>query len=171
MTRKIPQLESEVHRLTVENKRLKRILAYEANTLAGELLEGEERLDQAHRDLRSVLNNMPAMIGYWDKNLCNRFGNTAYVEWFGDAGTSIAGKHIREVIGEERYQVNLPYIEAALLGERQAFERAIPSPDGKQVRYSLAQYLPDIVDGEVQGFYALVSDVSAKRPLIALDST
>jgi PAS domain S-box-containing protein len=160
-TARIHQLESAVHRLSVENARLKNILSFEAATMAGELLDAEESLNQSNRDLRSILNSMPAMIGYWDKNLCNRFGNTAYVEWFGDAGTSIAGKHIREVIGEERYQLNLPYIEAALLGERQEFERAIPSPDGKQVRYSLAQYLPDIVDGEVQGFYALVNDVSA----------
>ena len=163
MTTKIHQLESEVHRLNVENKRLKRILAFEANTLAGELLEGEERLDQAHRDLRSVLNNMPAMIGYWDRNLRNRFGNTAYVEWFGDAAASMTGKHLREVIGEERYQLNLPYIEAALRGELQEFERAIPTSDGKQVRHTLARYIPDISDGEVQGFYAMVSDVTSLK--------
>ncbi|MEI7539077.1 MAG: PAS domain-containing protein, partial [Comamonadaceae bacterium] len=97
MTTNSPQLEFEVHRLAAENRRLKRILAFEANTLAGELLDCEERLDQANRDLRSVLNNMPSMIGYWDKNLRNRFGNAAYVEWFGDAAASMTGKHIREV--------------------------------------------------------------------------
>lgn len=160
MTRKLSQLESEVHRLTVENKRLKRILVFEANTSAGELLEGEERLDQANLNLRSVLNNMPAMIGYWDRNLRNRFGNTAYIEWFGDAAASMTGKHLREVIGEERYQLNLPYIEAALRGEAQEFESAIPTLDGNQVRHSLIRYVPDISDGEVQGFYAMVSDVS-----------
>ena len=131
--------------------------------MAGELLESEERLDQNSRDLRSVLNNMPDMIGYWDKHLHNRFGNAAYAAWFGDAAASMTGKHIREVIGEERYQLNLPYIEAALRGERQEFERAIPTPDGKQVRHTLARYIPDIVDGEVQGFYTMVSDVSSLK--------
>ncbi len=163
MTTKMHQLESEVHRLGVENKRLKKILKFEASTLAGELLESEERLDQNSRDLRSVLNNMPDMIGYWDKHLHNRFGNAAYAAWFGDAAASMTGKHIREVIGEERYQLNLPYIEAALRGERQEFERAIPTPDGKQVRHTLARYIPDIVDGEVQGFYTMVSDVSSLK--------
>jgi diguanylate cyclase (GGDEF)-like protein/PAS domain S-box-containing protein len=163
MTTTMHQLESEVYRLTVENKRLKRILAFEANTLADELLEAEERLDQSGRDLHSILNNVPAMIGYWDKNLRNRFGNSAYMEWFGDSPTSMAGKHIREVLGEERYQLNLPYMEAALRGERQEFERAIPTPDGKQMRYSLAQYIPDIVDGAVHGFYAVVFDISATK--------
>ncbi len=161
MTTKISQLESEVHRLTVENKRLKRILAFEANTLAGELLEGEERLDQANRDLRSVLNNMPAMIGYWDKNLYNRFGNSAYSEWFGVDPALMPGKHIREVIGKERFQLNSPYIEAALRGVRQQFQRAIPSLDGTHIRQSLAEYIPDLVDGEVQGFYVMVTDVTS----------
>ena len=160
---RISQLESAVNRLTIENDRLKKILSFEANTLAGELLDAEDSLDQSNRDLRSLLNNMPAMIGYWDKNLRNRFGNAAYVEWFGDAAAAMSGKHIREVIGEERYQLNLPYIKAALRGERQEFERAILSPDGKQTRYSLAQYLPDIVDGQVLGFYAMVTDITSTK--------
>ena len=163
MTSRLEQLESELHRLKLENKRLNRILAFEANSLAGELLDTEVRLNQSTKDLRSVLNNLPAMIGYWDRNLRNRFGNTAYTEWFGAAAESITGKHIREVIGEERYQLNLPYIEAVLRGEQQDFERAIPTPDGKQMRYSLAQYIPDIANGDVQGFYALVSDITALR--------
>ena len=37
--------------------------------------------------------------------------------------------HIRDVIGEERYRLNLPFIEAALRGEEQVFERVIPDPD------------------------------------------
>ena len=147
----------------MENKRLKQILTFEANTLASELQDAEESLNHTSRDLRSILNNMPAMIGYWDKNLRNRFGNTAHARWFGDAATSLEGKHIREVIGEERYKLNLPYMEAALRGERQEFEHASPPPDGKEMRHTLAQYVPDIVEGEVQGFYALVSDVSSTK--------
>jgi hypothetical protein len=43
----------------------------------------------------------------------------------------------------------------------QQFERAIPSPDGRSVRYALARYLPDIVDGEVRGFFVEVVDVTS----------
>lgn len=35
----------------------------------------------------------------------------------------------------------------------------IPLPDG-EIRHSLANYIPDIVDGQVQGFYVLVSDIT-----------
>ncbi|HLO75237.1 MAG TPA: ATP-binding protein [Magnetospirillum sp.] len=122
--------------------------------------EQSERLRQHESDLAAVLDNMPAMIGYWGRDLRNRFGNYAYHDWFGIDPRTMRGMHIREVIGEERYRLNLPYIQAALRGERQQFERTIPSPDGQLVRYSLAEYIPDVRDGEVQGFYVLVSDVT-----------
>jgi PAS domain S-box-containing protein len=120
----------------------------------------EESAQASKNVLRSVLDNMPSLIGYFGNDLLNRFGNQAYADWFGVDPTKMAGMHIREVIGEERYQLNLPYIEAALRGERQQFERAILSPDRKQIRHSLADYIPDIVDGEVLGFYVQVSDVT-----------
>lgn len=110
-----------------------------------------------------LLNQMSAMIGYWDKNLCNRFANQAYAEWFGLDPDKILGKHIREIIGEHRYRLNLQFIEGALDGKRQLFERAILAPDGQQMRYALAEYIPDIQGGEVRGFSVLVSDITATK--------
>ena len=117
-------------------------------------------LELARHDLQAILDNMPAMIGYWDRNLRNRFGNRAYRDWFGVDPARMAGMHIREVLGEQRFAVNLPYIEKALLGEFQSFERAIETPDGSDVRYSQAYYIPDRRGGEVQGFYVLVTDIT-----------
>jgi PAS domain S-box-containing protein len=125
--------------------------------------EAEESAQTTKSNLRSVLDNMPSMIGYWDRSLRNRFGNQAYADWFGVDPAKMAGMHIREVIGEQRYQLNLPYMEAALRGERQQFERAIPTPGRAQIRYSLAEYIPDIVGGEVLGFYVQVSDVTSVK--------
>ena len=119
---------------------------------------GEGAATQRH--LRAVIDNVPAMIGYWDKDLRNRFGNHAYSSWFGIHPAQLPGKHIREVIGEINYHLNLPYLTQALHGLYQQFERAIPTPDGKRTRHSLVQYIPDIVVGDVQGFYAIVTDIS-----------
>lgn len=125
--------------------------------------EAEIQLRQRERDLRSILNHVPSLIGYWDKNLHNRFGNHAYRSWFGIDPAQMSGKHIREVLGDASYRLNLPYIEAALRGEYQIFELAIPVPNNKGVRYSLAHYIPDRVEGEVQGFYAMVTDITAAK--------
>lgn len=111
-------------------------------------------------DLAALLDSLPSMIGSWDCRLRNRFANHAYRDWFGIDPTTIPGKHIREVIGEERYRLNLPYIEAVLRGSAQQFERAIPSPDGRSLRHALARYIPDVVHGEVQGFFVEVTDVT-----------
>lgn len=123
----------------------------------------DKLLQQRERDLKSILDNMPAMIGYWDSDLFCRFGNHAYHDWFGIEPDIMPGKHIREIIGEERYQLNLPYIEGALRGEPQFFERSIPALDGSHIRYSQASYIPDFQNGEVMGFYVLVVDISRAK--------
>ncbi len=117
--------------------------------------------DQGSADERH--QSLPTMVGFWDKQLHNRFGNQAYADWFAVDPAKMQGMHIRDVIGEERYQKNLPYIEAALRGQVQRFEREIVSPDGKQIWYARAEYLPEITNGEVQGFYAVVYDITEAR--------
>lgn len=122
--------------------------------------ETYEHLLRRERQLQSILDNVPAKVGYWNRELRNGFANNAYRAWFGLDPATLPGKHLREVIGEEGYLANLPYIEAVLRGEAQLFEREIPSPDGRHMRHSLTNYIPDVVNGEVCGFYVLVSDVT-----------
>ena len=124
-------------------------------------LARERERDDAVRNLQTILDHLPSMIGYWDSNLRNQFGNHAYQDWFGIDPKIMPGMHISKVIGEERYRLNMPYIEGALRGEKQCFERLIPSPDGSHVRHSLAQYIPDTVDGNIRGFFTIVTDVSS----------
>ncbi len=135
----------------------------ERKSLEADLARNAQELQARERHLRSVLDNMPSTIGCWGRDMRNKFANHAYLSWFGIDAAVIPGRHIREVIGEERYRLNLPYMEAALRGEYQQFERAIPSPDGSVTRHALACYVPEIADGEVQGFYALVSDITGLK--------
>lgn len=124
-----------------------------------ERIETETSLLKSERRLNLVLNNMPALIGYWNTDLINEFGNKAYIEMFGIDPISIKGKHLREVIGDYLYQLNFPYVEKVLNGEPQIFERAITDPKGK-VHYTLASYIPDIDQGSVKGFFVLVTDIT-----------
>ena len=126
------------------------------------IAERTQLLDDARRDLRNILDALPSMVGYWDRQQRNRFANSAYLQWFGQAPEQIAGKSLREVLGPQIYELNRHHIERALAGEPQAFEREIPGPGG-DVKYSLARYIPDLVEGEVRGFYALVHDVTEVR--------
>jgi two-component system, sensor histidine kinase PdtaS len=60
------------------------------------------------------------------------------------------------------YPRNRPYIEGALRGEAQSFEREIPDPRGGPPRSSQAHYLPHIVDGTVLGFVVMVTDITSR---------
>ncbi|MBL8019630.1 MAG: PAS domain S-box protein, partial [Leptospirales bacterium] len=132
------------------------------NDLSGQQ-HATKTIQQQKSDLQTLMNNIPSLIGYWDKDLRNRFANRAYEEWFGVDPQAIQGRHIREVIGEERYALNLPYIEGALAGEKQVFERSILRPDGKSVYHGLSQYIPDRHGDEIRGFYVIVTDISAVK--------
>lgn len=68
---------------------------------------------------------IPTMIGHWDRSLHNRSGNRAYDQWFGIDPRKLAGMHLRDVLEEDRYLANLPFMEAALGGHEQQFEDAI----------------------------------------------
>jgi PAS domain S-box-containing protein len=109
------------------------------------------------------LCTLPTAVGFWDTTLRVRFCNQAYQTWFGKTPAQIQGQHIRDVIGEQMYQQNLHHIDAALRGEVQHFERDILSPDGEQLRPVRMEYQPEVADGTVQGFYALVHDIAAEK--------
>ncbi|GGC65640.1 hypothetical protein GCM10011396_10810 [Undibacterium terreum] len=141
-------------RKEMENKLL------EFNTkLEGLVNERTAELETARRDLQTVVDAVPSMIGYWDKHLVNRVANIAYLSWFGRTSEQMHGAHLEDVLGQSLFSSNKPYIDAVLRGEPQKFERSITKPDGS-IGHSLAYYLPDIVSGEVQGFYVLVHDVT-----------
>lgn len=112
--------------------------------------------------LRSVVDHVPAMLAYWNSSQRCVFANRAYEQWFGVTPEELIGRTMQELLGPI-YLLNLPYIEAALRGERQSFEREIPDPKGGPPRYSQASYVPD-VDGEtVRGFFVLVSDITERK--------
>ncbi len=109
-----------------------------------------------------LLDKVPGMVGYWDRELKNRYANAAYVEWFGLTPDAVRGLHIREVIGEKLFSLNEPYMRAALDGKPQLFEREIVDPTGAR-RRSQARYIPDQNGARVDGFFVLVTDVTELR--------
>lgn len=107
----------------------------------------------------TIIDRIPTMIAYWDRDEICRFANHAYQQWFGRSREQLIGTTLRDLLGPI-YPLNRPYIEAALAGEEQVFERQIPVPDGSGMRDSIATYTPDVQDGYVLGFFVHVADVT-----------
>lgn len=115
---------------------------------------------------QNILDNIPSMVGYWDSNLLNKYSNTAYLEYFNKTKAEIEGIHIHDLLGPEIFQKNQVYIEGALKGEPQYFERELPLRLGG-TRHTQAHYIPDIRNGRVCGFFVVVFDISPLKQMIA----
>ena len=110
--------------------------------------------------LKSIIDAMPNMIGYWDTHLRFRFANQAYQAWFGKLPEAIIGTHIRNLMGEQLYALNEPHILKALAGEAQQFQRTLIKADGS-VGHIVGNYVPDIgASGEVAGIFIIANDVT-----------
>lgn len=109
--------------------------------------------------MRLLVDRVPSMLAYWDRDLICRFANRAYEAWFGVNPDRLLGTSIRDLLGPELFAMNEAYLRGALAGERQVFERIVPGPDGVQ-RHSLAEYIPDLVDGVVRGILVQVTNVT-----------
>jgi CHASE1-domain containing sensor protein len=96
--------------------------------LEAQVGERTEQLETARRDLQTVLDALPSMIGYCDKHFVNQFGNLAYRRWFGAEHGTLSGRHVRDLIGAEAFERNRPVYEAALRGEPQASSAGSNAP-------------------------------------------
>ncbi len=126
----------------------------------------------------SVTNHVSALLAYWDKNLVCRFANDAYLHWFGKSHEEMIDKMtMKDLVGPDIYEQNLPYISGALDGKVQTFEREIPflPGEGEGSRFTLANYYPNVVNGDVKGFFVHVADITnlklLENELIASNQT
>ncbi|MDC8760037.1 response regulator [Janthinobacterium fluminis] len=122
----------------------------------------ELALERSNAELQTIIDHMPAMVAYWDADMRNQFGNRIYLDHFGLTPAQMRGMHIRDVIGEEKYRDNQPFVDAALRGEAPMFERVLPDAQGGE-RHTLVSYVPDLEQGRVVGFYSFVTDVTTLR--------
>lgn len=135
-----------------------------------ELLETRKRteslLDETVKNtrfIRTLTDNFPNMIAYWDQDLICRFANLAYLQGFARPASEVIGITLQELLGEKLYAQSAPHISAVLAGEAQEFEREIPKDDGR-ISNLLVNYFPDRAsNGEVQGFFVLITNITELR--------
>ena len=130
--------------------------------LIGDVLREREPQDAGRRSL-AIADRLPAMIGYWNRDLRCEFANERYRDWFRVASQSIIGLHMRDLVGEEMYQLNEPYMRQALAGVEQRFERCLAKTDGSSHILDV-RYIPDgdPVVG-IRGFFVLATEITELR--------
>jgi diguanylate cyclase (GGDEF)-like protein/PAS domain S-box-containing protein len=135
------------------------------------LKEAELQLAESEMRLRTITDNMPALITYIDREQKITFANGTYREWLGLDPSKLLGRHIQDVAGRELYLSRKAMIERALAGERVEFEAPTKKDDFDRVTHVI--YVPDIrADGSTHGIFSLSMDITAlkavERKLIEL---
>lgn len=118
-----------------------------------------DALRKNERFLKTLTNAIPGMVAYWTQDMRCTFANNEYRFWFGKSPDKMLGIHVRELLGEELFSKNEPFILRALSGEEQHFERIMTKSNGV-VSNAWVHYIPDVDGDWIHGFYVLVSDVT-----------
>ncbi|HVJ34011.1 MAG TPA: PAS domain S-box protein [Terriglobia bacterium] len=120
------------------------------------------RVAESERFIKTIADNLPALVTYWTRDELCAFANRSVADWFARDPVALIGIRMRDHLGPDLYEKDLPHVQAVLAGRPQQFERSLTRADGSIIQ-AVAQYVPDIVDGEVVGFFALVSDITAVK--------
>ena len=128
-----------------------------------ELKQSQQALCDSAQELRLFADNVPAMTGSFDENLCLRFVNKRYADFFGFSQEDIVGKHLREIVGEEVYREVGGHFAQVLRGHPVTYQRTLKHQTGEP-RYIEVKLLPHIGDqGRDLGCYAVMTDITEHK--------
>jgi diguanylate cyclase (GGDEF)-like protein/PAS domain S-box-containing protein len=120
------------------------------------------RVERSERRLADLINAMPAIVGYFDRDERCLYAN--------DAGRKLQnlrrgeenGMTLRTALGEATYALHQPHVKAALGGRRSQLEGEADF-HGRRIHFQ-AHVVPDRLESEGQGgFYVMTFDITALK--------
>ena len=127
-------------------------------------------LEQAHDAVRLtkefyelILDSLPLNIAYVNRRREFVYANRGYEEWFRLPLAALQGRRLEEMTTPDNYRQMAPRIETALSGR--TVEYTARGLRGEDERDLAVTYLPHRVDDVIEGFFAVVRDVTAQRRL------
>jgi PAS domain S-box-containing protein len=127
-------------------------------SLEAQVAERTAQLDAARQGLRTTLDAVPFSISYVDAGLIVRFANQASAKWFGRSVAEMVDTPLKDVLGTAAFEARAAMLEGVLAGVPQRFEAMLTLPEHVGPRHTVRQYLPNVVGGEVRGFYVVAYD-------------
>ncbi|MES2099284.1 MAG: EAL domain-containing protein [Pseudomonadota bacterium] len=125
------------------------------------LMASRHKLRHSEEELRTITDNIPAMVAFVDTDQRYRFVNRNYQRWLGLKPEDMLGRTALEVYGEEHYSHLQPHIERALAGQTFSVDHRITGVAFARGRWLNIMYMPKVnADGEVSGVYILSSDIT-----------
>ncbi len=129
-----------------------------------------EALRASERWIRTITDHIPAMIAYLDADLCFRFTNQGYDEFYGVKRGSLLAMPIAKVHSQAALTQLKPHFAKVLAGETTVFEVDEANHLG-EIRCLLKSYVPNFVSNPEEsgkaklpvGFFVLIRDITERK--------
>jgi PAS domain S-box-containing protein len=126
--------------------------------------QAEKKIQDNNDFIKVIVNNLPGKVGYWTKELHCTFSNVHYLKWYGRTEKEMHNISMIDLMGQDLFEFNKIFVTNALKGHKQQVERRIVQSDGKVV-YIWTQFIPHKIDGEIEGFLLLKTDITERKEL------
>ncbi len=127
-----------------------------------EIAEAQTR--DSERRLKLLTDHVPVVIVYIDREHRYQFINATFEKWFGRSRKESMMQSIREVLGEEAYQLREAYLQRAFAGEEVEYEFTIDGGAEAGRRSFQTSYVPDVGEsGAVEGVYGLIHEITKTK--------
>ena len=130
-------------------------------------ITARKRSEQALRDVAQELHvfadNIPAMTVSWDESLRCRFANKLFVESFGLVAEDIAGKHVREILGENVYREIERHFVQVMQGLPVNYQRIRALQNGESQHLDVKLVPQFGVQGKVLGCFSVLADITEHK--------
>jgi diguanylate cyclase (GGDEF)-like protein/PAS domain S-box-containing protein len=124
--------------------------------------QAQAQLAASEARLRTITDNVPALITYVDTDLRFQFCNPVFEAWTGIPVADALGRRMQDVLPPKVMALRQRQIERALRGETVQFETVAVLGQGP--RHFQVNYLPHRDEqGRVIGVYSLTNDISAQK--------
>jgi len=124
--------------------------------------ELESRFKSHQSRMQALVDGIPGLFSYIDRDYKVAFMSSDYREIFGKELNELLGVHIGELLGDEMFAERKPRYDAALNGEIVQSESSRLMPDGS-TRYFAVTHQPYEEAGEIRGVITLGVDITERR--------
>ncbi|HEY9671743.1 MAG TPA: PAS domain S-box protein [Waterburya sp.] len=132
--------------------------------------QAEVAIRESVNQLRTITDNIPALLAYVDDQGCYRFVNQRYTQLLNIPATEIIGKHVRTILGSATYERRQKYVQAALAGEKVSFEDVFLQ-NGEEHYWAITLIphqsataaISDTEWGRLSGYFVFAQDITQPK--------
>lgn len=174
LLRPLERLRRQVHqirrqRLGIEALQIERRdeigdLSRDFYSLVAEREIAEAQTRDSERRLKLLTDHVPVVIVYIDREHRYQFINATFEKWFGVSARESLMHSMREVLGEEAYQLREQHLLRAFAGEEVDYEFTVDNEAGERTFHT--SYVPDVGEsGAVEGVYGLIHEITKTKAM------